>query len=122
MRPGFIILLTWIGLATAASASDLALHPDLQASYKADDLDLIVKATSAMALMEACPGRVTLAEKYAPSLTLILADNDDQYGAGQSASDIAKKVNEHKTEGDCASLTRALRQGLYINVFVVPAR
>jgi hypothetical protein len=111
-----------LALPVTSHANQPAFHPDLLASYREDQVGMIVKATSAAAMLKACANDFKAAPAYAASLTFLLQDNDRRFGAGSSAKDIATKITEHDVENDCEELAVALSKGLYPNVFIQSAR
>jgi hypothetical protein len=107
---------------TAGAARAVELHADIRPSFEKDDVEVIVKATSAVAMTRACKGLVRLVPKYGQSVTSVLNSNDTTFGPGTSDKEIAKKIEEHQQENDCATLTQALNEGYYKNVFLEVAR
>jgi hypothetical protein len=120
----FVVLVSLMvaTMSTAARSQATDLHPDIATAYAADDVGVIVKATSAAAMVKACPDNVRIATQYSPSLDRVLASNDEIFGPGTTDADIAKKVAEHIVEKDCKILTRALVRGSYKNVFLSAIR
>ena len=95
-----------------------SLHADLQTSDEDGELELIIKATSAVAMAKACSGYLRLVDKYAGSVKYLLKSNDEQFGTGTSDRDVAKKVREHEEDKDCSGMSKAHAFGFYKNVFL----
>lgn len=111
------IVFALVGLAFAANAGAQEISPELLKKY--DGLvGAIVKATSAKAMVSACTG-VALAPASRQALEDLLRINDQKFGEGASKRDVARKIQEHQQEQDCADLRLALQMRLYSNDFLL---
>jgi hypothetical protein len=121
MKRSLVLAVTFAASIAGAEAQSTGVHPDLKAAFAKDPVGLIVKATSAAAMVKACGG-VRIVPAYTATLTLVLADNDRRYGRGESEADIARKVREHHAEIPCRQVLGAFKSGRYKNAFLETAR
>lgn len=117
-----LVLVAALCAAGPSAADEAEVHADLRAQVEDDDVEMIVKATSAVAMAKACSANVRLVDKYAGSVAFLLKSNDEQFGAGTSDADVARKIKEHEDENDCRPLSKAHASGLYKNVFLEAAK
>jgi hypothetical protein len=108
-----------IRMERASAALVSQMHPDISAPFSADYIEVIVKGTSAAAMGQACRGQMRVRQEYRSSLQLVLRSNDIEFGQGTSRREVAKKVQEHRVERDCAALASLLNTPRgYNNIFL----
>jgi hypothetical protein len=108
-----------IRMERASAALVSRMHPDIRGPFSADYIHIIVKGTSAAAVEQGCRGHMRVRSEYRTSLQLVLRSNDIEFGQGTSRREVAKKVQEHRVERDCAALASRLNTpGGYENLFL----